>query len=74
MIQYGEEMDKPKAETIEGMILIVGSNRVVTLADGVKLTIPETMPKDQLKPGAMIVAEYKQKGGRKIATSVQIKG
>ena len=74
MIQYREEMDKPKAETIEGMILIVGSNRVVTLADGVKLTIPKTMPKDQLKPGAMIVAEYEQKGGRKIATSVQIKG
>ena len=74
MIQYGEDMDKPKAEKIEGTILIVGSNSVVTLEDGVRLTIPKTVPKDQLKPGAMIIAEYEQKGSRKIATSVQIRG
>ena len=54
--------------------MIVGSNSVVTLEDGVKLTIPKTVPNDQLKPGAMIIAEYEQKGRRKIATSVQIRG
>ena len=74
MIQYGEELDKPKAGKIEGTILNVGFNSVVTLEDGVKLTIPKTVPKDQLKPGAMIIAEYEQKGPRKIATSVEIRG
>ena len=28
----------------------------------------------KLKPGAMIVAEYQERGGQKVATSVQIKG
>ena len=68
-------MDEPMAQTIEGTIKSGGSNGTVTFEDGTKLAIPKTVlvPKDQLKPGAVIVAEYTQKGSRKIATSVQVK-
>jgi len=73
MIQYEDRTDTPRAEKIEGTVLIVGANGVVTLEDGIKLIVPKTVPTDELKPGATIVAEYERKGRRKIATSIQIK-
>lgn len=72
MIQHEDRMDTPGAKKIEGTVVIVGANGVVTLEDGIKLTIPKTVPTDELKPGATIVAEYEWKGRRKIATSIQI--
>jgi hypothetical protein len=49
---------------------------MVTLEDGTLLSIPSSVKvaKDQLKPGAQISAEYEERAGQKVATSVQIKG
>ena len=68
-------MEQKAGKTVEGKIKSV-SGGVVTLEDGTKLTIPKSVnvPKEQLKPGAVINAEYEEKGASKIATSVQIKG
>jgi hypothetical protein len=75
MIQYGERTDQPMAERIEGTIRIVGAGGMVTLEDGFKLSIPDTIvPRARLKPGATIVAEYERRGRRRIATAVEIKG
>lgn len=74
------KMDKKSsdmAQKIEGKIKTVSMNgAMVTLEDGTKLTIPKSVmvPKGQLKPGAMISAEYQDKAGKKVATSVEIKG
>jgi hypothetical protein len=67
--------DSKMGMRVEGKIKSVGAGGVVTLDDGTKLTIPASVmvPKDQLKPGAMISAEYEEKAGQKVATSVQIK-
>lgn len=73
MIQYEDRAKAPGAEKIEGTVLIVGANGVVTLEGGIKLTVPKTVPTDELKAGATIVAEYERKGRRKFATSIQIK-
>jgi hypothetical protein len=73
MIQ--EMMNEPRIERVEGTIQSVGPNGVVTLEDDIRLSIPKKVrvPKDQLKPGAVIVAEYEQRGSQKVATSVEIK-
>jgi len=49
---------------------------MLTLEDGTELSIPSSVKvtKDQLKPGTQISAEYEQRGGQKIAKSIQIKG
>jgi Ni/Co efflux regulator RcnB len=64
------------SQKIEGTVKTVTPNGMVTLEDGTKLSIPKSVmvPKEQLKPGAVISAEYQEKGGQKVATSVQIKG
>lgn len=70
---------EPKIETmsqkVEGTIKAVQGN-MVTLEDGTRLSIPSSVKvaKNQLKPGVQISAEYEEKGGQKVATSVQIKG
>jgi hypothetical protein len=48
----------------------------LTLADGTKLVIPKALmvPRGQLKPGVGISANYEERGGEKVATSLQIKG
>jgi len=67
--------DKQMAQRLEGTIKSVDAKGVVTLEDGTKLMIPKsvTVPKDKLKPGAVIMAEFEEKGGHKVATSVQIR-
>lgn len=72
--------DKPPSmekagKMVEGKIKSVDKSGI-TLEDGTKLTIPKSVavPKGQLKPGAVINAEYEEKGASKVATSVQIKG
>ena len=74
-----KSMDQPKSmemnKRVEGTIKSVQGS-IVTLDDGTTLSIPSSVKvsRDQLKPGAMIVAEYEERGGQKVATSVQIKG
>lgn len=67
---------KTEKQKVEGKVKSVDPSGMVTLEDGTKLAIPKSVavPKDKLKPGATISAEYEEKDGRKVATSVQIKG
>jgi Protein of unknown function (DUF1344) len=71
--QKSMEMNADKR--VEGTIKSVDGS-TVTLEDGTRLAIPSSVmvSRAQLKPGAMIVAEYQERGGQKVATSVQIKG
>jgi hypothetical protein len=63
-----------KMGQVEGTIKMV-SGSTVTLEDGTQLSIPPSVRVAQnLKPGAQISAEYVERGGQKIATSIQIKG
>jgi hypothetical protein len=75
--QKPSQMDSTTDKTarkVEGKIKSVAGS-MVTLEDGTKLAIPKSLmvPMAQLKPGAVIAAEYEKKSGRKVATSVQIK-
>jgi len=66
-----------QAKTVEGRIKAVdASTGTLTLDDGTKLVIPKALmvPRGQLKPGVAINANYEEKGGDKVATSLQIKG
>ena len=62
-------------QKVEGTIKSVHGN-MVTLEDGTEFSIPSSVnvTKGQLKPGAQISAEYEQRGGQKVAKSIQIKG
>ena len=64
-----------KMGQVEGTIKMVRGS-TVTLEDGTQLSIPTSVgvAPNQLKPGAQIIAEYEERGGQKIATSIQIKG
>jgi hypothetical protein len=63
------------SQKVEGTIKSVRGS-TVTLDDGTTLSIPSSVKvsKDKLKPGASISAEYEERGGQKVAKSVQIKG
>src|SRR5262245_52241513 len=64
-------------QKVEGTVKSVGfRGGSVTLDDGTTLKIPKSVmvPKGQLKRGAKISAEYQEKGGQKVATSLQILG
>ena len=66
--------EAPKDKQVEGTIKMVRGS-TVTLEDGTQLSIPASVRVAQdLKPGAQISAEYEERGGQKIATSIQIKG
>ena len=71
--QKSMEMNADKR--VEGTIKSVHGS-TVTLDNGTTLSIPSSVKVSptQLKPGATIVAEYQERGGQKVATSVQIKG
>ncbi len=70
-----QKSDGKMGQRVEGTIKAVSGN-MVTLEDGTQLSIPSSVrvAKDQLKPGAQITAEYEERGGQKVATSVLIKG
>jgi hypothetical protein len=70
-----KSMDTNADKRVEGTIKSVQGS-TVTLEDGTRLSIPSSVmvSRSQLKPGVMIVAEYQERGGQKVATSVQIKG
>jgi len=68
--------DKPaKAEQkVEGQIKSVDpAKREMTLADGTKLAIPEgvKLPPDA-KAGATVTASYKEEGGKKVLTNIEV--
>ena len=74
-MEQQKSMEMNTDKRVEGTIKSVQGS-TVTLDDGTTLAIPSSVQvsRDQLKPGAIIVAEYQERGGQKIATSVQIKG
>jgi len=55
--------DQKMSQNVEGTVKAVRGS-TITLEDGTQLAIP----------GAQISAEYEERGGQKIATSLQIKG
>lgn len=63
------------AKSIEGKVMAVDpSGKSLTLDDGTKLTIPESVKfsKADLKPGAAVKAAYEEKNGQKILTSLEV--
>jgi hypothetical protein len=63
-----------EAKHVEGQIQQVDpSGNIVILADGTELIIADTVDRAALKPGAMVRLAYEEKGGRKLATSVEVK-
>jgi hypothetical protein len=71
---------KPKmesgAQVIEGKVKSVDpSGTQILLEDGTKLMIPKSVkaPKEALRPGAMVMAQYEEKGGQKIVTAIEVK-
>jgi len=64
-----------QAKTIEGKVMAVDpSGKSLTLDDGTKLTIPDTVKfsKADLKPGAAVKAAYEEKDGQKVLTQLEI--
>ncbi len=60
---------------VEGKITTMDtSGRYVTLEDGTKLTIPDSLKaaRDTLTKGAMLKATYEERGGEKVVTSIQV--
>ena len=74
-MEQQKSMEMNADKRVEGTIKSVDGS-TITLEDGTRLAIPGSVmvSRAQLKPGAMIVAEYQERGGQKVATSVQIKG
>lgn len=64
-----------QAKTIEGKVMAVDpAGKSLTLVDGTKLTIPETVKfsRADLKPGAAVKAAYEEKDGQKILTNLEV--
>ena len=61
------------AKQLQGEIQKVDGNKL-TLTDGTELTIPGNVLVQQgdLRPGASVKASYEERGGEKVATSLQI--
>jgi Cu/Ag efflux protein CusF len=63
------------AKSIEGKVMAVDpSGKSLTLDDGTKLTIPESVKfsKADLKPGAAVKAAYEERDGQKILTTLEV--
>jgi hypothetical protein len=64
--------DRTGGQDIEGKIRDVGNERI-TLEDGTVLVIPKGMVKQSdLKIGAAVKAQYQDRGGQKVATTIQV--
>src|SRR5215813_11601861 len=71
----GAQAPAAGAKTIEGKVMAVDpSGKSVTLDDGTKLMIPESVKvsKTDLKPGAAVKAAYEEKDGQKVLTHLEI--
>jgi hypothetical protein len=63
------------AAEVQGKIKSIDQNgKMVTLDDGTRLTIPPTLTveKQALQPGANVKANYEEKDGQKVATSLMV--
>ena len=47
--------------------------KTVTLDDGTKIWVGDTIDMDQLKEGTEVKASYEEKDGKNVATSVEVK-
>ena len=66
----------PGAKEVEGMVMSTDqTGKSVTLEDGTKLTIPDSLKsaRGALKKGVMIKATYEEKGGEKVATAIEVR-
>jgi len=65
------------AKEVEGTIKAVDpAGKMVMLDDGTQLEIPATVKVDRkdLKPGTPVKASYEEKDGKKVVTSIEVKG
>jgi uncharacterized protein DUF1344 len=65
----------PQAKEIQGKVKALDrSKKTVTLEDGTKLMIPESIQvtSGSLKKGAMVIATYEEKDGQKVVTSILV--
>jgi len=61
------------AADIEGKVVSIDPRtRVITLDDGTKLKVMDAAQLQDLKPGANVKASYEERGGEKVATSIQV--
>jgi len=59
---------------IQGKVKAIDAgDRVVTLEDGTRISIPDGIALDALKEGAEITVSYEERDGKNEATSVQMK-
>jgi len=59
---------------IQGKVKAIDAgDRVVTLEDGTRISIPDGIALDVLKEGAEITVSYEERDGKNEATSVQMK-
>src|SRR4029450_8281939 len=74
-MEQQKSMEMNADKRVEGTIKSVQGS-TVTLDDGTKLSIPRSVKvsRAHLRPGAMTAAQYQERSGQKVATSVQIKG
>lgn len=66
----------PMAKEVEGKIKTMdGSGKSVTLEDGTRLSIPDSLKaaRGALREGAMVKATYEEKGGEKVVTSIEVR-
>jgi uncharacterized protein DUF1344 len=65
----------PQAKEVQGKVKTLDrTKKTVTLEDGTKLMIPETIKvtSGTLKKGAMVIATYEEKDGQKVVTSILV--
>ena len=77
VVSFGVAPSAAQQKSVDSTIKAVdAATGTLTLADGTKLVIPKALmvPRGQLKPGVGISANYEERGGEKVATSLQIKG
>jgi Cu/Ag efflux protein CusF len=48
------------------------AKKMVTLDDGTSLMVSDAAQLKDIKPGAMVKASYSEKGGMKMATSIEV--
>jgi len=59
---------------VQGKVKTIDAgDRVVTLEDGTRITIPEGIEIDMLKEGADVTVSYEERDGKNQATNVEMK-
>ena len=59
---------------VQGKVRTIDAgDRVVTLEDGTRITIPDGIAIDMLKEGAEVTVSYEERDGKNQATNVEMK-